>query len=157
MQSSRPSMLLTPFLSRLGWALFCICGLSACNRDNISVYIVPKESTTSASRELPPDWKEVPAGQMLLSKYVVSDASGAQAEVTVSAFPGDVGGVLRNVNRWREQLQLEPVSAEKLPDLTASLDVGGGTATLVDMSGQDAKTSQKTRMIAAIVPQGNRT
>jgi hypothetical protein len=41
---------------------------------------------------------------------MVSDPDG-KAEVTVSAFPGDTGGLLANLNRWRGQIGLEPVQA----------------------------------------------
>ena len=50
------------------------------------------------SWEVPAGWQEVPASQMLLAKFLVGGNDG-RAEVTVSAFPGDTGGVLANVNR----------------------------------------------------------
>ena len=73
--------------------------------------------------------------------------------MTITTFPGSVGGTLANVNRWRSQLGLEPVEASDLPKMTSSLDVLGGKAMLVDMTGSDKKTSQKARLIAAMVAQ----
>ena len=40
---------------------------------------------------------------MVASAYNVEDTAG-QAEVTISKFPGDVGGMIANVQRWRGQL-----------------------------------------------------
>ena len=64
---------------------------------------------------------------------------------------GNGGGLLMNVNRWRKQLGLADVDEGAANALAKPLDVAGGKAMLVDMSGQDA------RMIAAIVPQGSQT
>ena len=38
----------------------------------------------------------------------------AAIEVAVSQFPGDVGGMLANVNRWRGQVGLEPITEADL-------------------------------------------
>src|SRR5207249_1802842 len=63
------------------------------------------------SWEVPAGWQEVAASQMLLAKFLVGGNEG-RAEVTVSAFPGDTGSVLGNVNRWRAQVGLAPLSQE---------------------------------------------
>jgi hypothetical protein len=107
--------------------------------------------------EVPPGWTEAAPTQMLLAKFLLSGQGADKAEVTVSVFPGDVGGLLANVNRWRGQLGLPPASQSELQGMTSSLDVAGGKAILVDMSGTDARTGQKARLIGAILPQGERT
>ena len=48
--------------------------------------------------EVPSGWQETAASQMLLAKFAVTNQDG-EAEVTVSSFPGEVGGLLANVNR----------------------------------------------------------
>jgi len=106
--------------------------------------------------QVPPDWKEQPPGQMLLAKFLVSGSGGTKAEVTVSVFPGDTGGLLANVNRWRGQVGLTPVEQPELDKLT-TLDVVGGKATLVDVSGISPKSGQKVRLIGAIVPREGST
>lgn len=98
----------------------------------------------------PPGWQEAPGSQMLLAKFIVADASKGNAEVTVSAFPGGAGGMLANINRWRNQLKLEPVEESQLGQLLTSLDLPSGKAMLVDMTGTDTKTGQPARIIAAI-------
>ncbi len=83
----------------------------------------------------PSDWKEVPGGQFLVAKFVVADEGGAQAAVNVSSSPGDGGGLVANVNRWRKQLGLNELSAD---ELSQSVQTIGDRATLVELSGQSA-------------------
>jgi hypothetical protein len=94
---------------------------------------------------------------MLLAKYAIGGETGKSAEVTVSVFPGETGGLLANVNRWRRQISLGEVSDSELPALTSSLDVDGAEAILVDMPGSDPKTGQAARLVAAIVPRQGQT
>ncbi len=109
------------------------------------------------SWEAPAGWQEVPPTQMLLAKFLIRGIDG-KADVTVSAFPGEAGGVLANVNRWRvQQLGLSAASESDLPQLMTSLDVPGGKAMLVDMSGQNQMNGGKTRLIGAIVRRERQT
>lgn len=56
-------------------------------------------------------------------------------ELTVVRLEGTAGGALANVNRWRGQLGLEPVSAGELARVTFAQEVGGAPATVVDFEG----------------------
>ena len=106
--------------------------------------------------EVPAGWQEQAPGPMVLARFAVGDSNG-KAEVTVSAFPGDTGGLLANVNRWRGQLGLPPVEEPELEKLVKPLDAPAGKATLVDMTGTDRKTGQPARLIGAILPRGGQT
>lgn len=107
--------------------------------------------------QAPASWKEVPPSQMLVAKYALADTAGGKAEVTVSVFPGDVGGLTANINRWRGQIGLNSVTAAEAEKMTTSLDASAGKATLVDLSGQDSKSGRKTRLLGIIIPQAGRT
>src|SRR6185436_15915682 len=74
-----------------------------------------------------------------------------------STSAGDGGGLVANVNRWRQQLGLGAVSEAEVGNSLTSVDVSGGKATLVDMTGKDAKTGEPARLIAAIVPRQGQT
>jgi hypothetical protein len=113
-------------------------------------------SSSEPRLELPANWRETPAPAMVLKSFSVGE-NDHEAKITVTAFPGSVGGVLKNVNRWRNQLSLEPIDESALPKVTSSIDVLGGQATLVDMSGTDGKTGKPARMIAAMVPRQDKT
>ena len=98
---------------------------------------------------VPANWREQPPGQMQTAKFALE----GNAEVTVATFPGDVGGTLANVNRWRNQLGCPPVSAVELPKITESFDAGRAAATMVDITAEN----KQRRMIAVIVPREENT
>ncbi|MHB8523987.1 MAG: hypothetical protein ACYDH9_24960 [Limisphaerales bacterium] len=118
---------------------------------------IPSETVDKPVWKAPANWQEQPASAMLVATFVVTDKNGGQARITISSFPGDVGGPLANVNRWRAQLGLPAVEAADLAGMTSTLDVGGGKAMLVDMTGTDVKTGRKARMVAAMVPREGNT
>ena len=73
---------------------------------------------------------------------------GDKLVLVVSRFPGNVGGDLANVNRWRGQLQLPPVKADELDKVTKKVSAGGATALLTDFTNEGGEQ----RMLGAIVP-----
>ena len=101
--------------------------------------------------DVPNTWKQKTPGPMLLASFSIESATPG-AELTVSAFPGDVGGLLANVNRWRtKNLGLEPTSEEDLTKWLVELDLPSGKATLVDM-GNDSN-----RLLALVQKHGGKT
>ena len=119
-------------------------------------------STSSADEgkpkwQVPPGWRETAGGEMLIAKFLVAGPEKAQAAVNVSALSGDGGGLAANVNRWRRQLSLQPLADSEVEKQVQPLELASGKAMLVDMSGADARTGQKTRLVGAIVPQASQT
>ena len=92
---------------------------------------------------------------MRKGSYAITADSGETADLSITAFPGDVGGDLANVNRWRGQIQLPPLAAAELSGATAHLDVNGLHLTTVDFTG--GPTAKPQRVIGAIIPVGNAT
>ncbi|MEK7675066.1 MAG: hypothetical protein AAB676_04410 [Verrucomicrobiota bacterium] len=117
----------------------------------------PHPASDKPAWQVPPGWQEQPPTQMLLAKFLAKGQDGTKAEVTVSSFPGEVGGLLANVNRWRSQVSLAPVDQAELSKGLMPLDVSGVKAMLVDVTGKDPDSGQKSRLVGAIVPQGERT
>jgi hypothetical protein len=107
--------------------------------------------------QVPSGWQEVAAGQFLIAKFTVQDPAHGQAAINVSMSAGDGGGLALNVNRWRDQLGLSPLSEPDLKQAITSVDTSGGNASLVELSGKDARTGQNARLVGAVVPQGTRT
>jgi len=105
---------------------------------------------------VPAGWIEQAPTAMLLAKFSAGDAT-APAEVTVSSFPGDVGGLPANINRWRRQLGLPPLDDAAANQTATSLDVAADKGSLVEMDGQDAKTGQPARLIGVAVPHEGQT
>jgi hypothetical protein len=106
---------------------------------------------------LPPQWQEQPASELIFAKFLIAATGEGKAEVSVAVFPGQAGGVLMNVNRWRGQIGLASIDQAALSRLTTALDPADPTAILIDMTGQDLKSGAPTRLIAAIVPKGEYT
>jgi hypothetical protein len=120
--------------------------------------VAPDASSDAPKWNVPAQWAETaPSSGMIFKSFSVSGDAGAKADVTVSFFPGDVGGVLANVNRWRGQMGQAPIEPSQLDGVTESFATLEGKATLTDIMGTDAKTGQPARLLAAIVPHGDKT
>jgi len=102
----------------------------------------------------PAGWQEKPATAMRKATFVISGANGATAELAVTAFPGDVGGDLANLNRWRGQLSLPPVSEAEFAGAVTRLKVNGLAVTLADITGGG---DNPPRLLGAMVPHAGAT
>jgi len=107
--------------------------------------------------EVPSGWKEVPGGQFLVAKFLLTGAANAQAAVNVSKSPGDGGGLSANVNRWRGQLGLGPLAEADVAKAMQPLELPDGKASVADISGQDARSGQPARLLAVVVPRSEET
>jgi len=85
---------------------------------------------------VPEGWEEFPPQSVRKANFRVSDASG-QAEIAVTVFPGDVGGTLANVNRWRGQVGLDPLTEEGLNTVTREIVISAHGGLLVDLPGPE--------------------
>ncbi len=150
----------------LGMALL----LGACKREDVRAYRVPKEPAPkntpmggmgsapalspspgagAVTWTVPDGWKQVENTQQM---RVATFRAGADAglEVSLAAFPGDVGGMLANVNRWRGQMGLAAATEADLPGMLRSTTVGNVKVSLIRISGSDGK-----EMLGAIVDPGD--
>jgi hypothetical protein len=116
---------------------------------------VPTASGPGLKWTAPAAWESKPATAMRKATYVVPGEGAATAELAVTAFPGDVGGELANVNRWRGQLQLPPVAESELAGAVTHLTVNGLAVTLVELTG--GSTDQPVRLLGAMVPSNGST
>ncbi len=73
---------------------------------------------------LPEGWTDAGATVMRKANLRVSEEQGS-AEITALIFPGDVGGRIANINRWRNQIGLDPVTPEDLPEFTEICMISG--------------------------------
>jgi hypothetical protein len=107
--------------------------------------------------QVPAGWQEIPGGQFLVAKFNLTGEGGATAAVNVSSSPGEGGGLVMNVNRWRGQLGLAPLADDDVNKQVTAIEVQGGKASLVDLSGTDPRTGQPVRLVGLIVPQSGQT
>jgi hypothetical protein len=116
------------------------------------------QETTAGKPEwkIPTPWKEEPPTTMLLAKFSATDGD-ARAEITVSSFPGDVGGLVMNVNRWRRQVGLESLDDAAATAAVKDISVQSETGKLLDVEGTDSRTSKPARLIGVALPHGDQT
>ncbi len=116
-----------------------------------------QDQTANSMWTIPPGWKQIDPGAMLLAKFSIASGDG-NADVNVSSLAGEGGGLAANVNRWRGQLGLPPVTQEdEFSKMVSLIDVASGNAQVVDLSGTDSKTGKPSRLVGAIVPQNGQT
>jgi hypothetical protein len=115
---------------------------------------VPTASGSDLSWTAPAHWKPKPSSAMRKGSYAVVGPDGAEADLSITAFPGDVGGDLANINRWRGQISLPPISEADLATQTEHIDANGLHITFVDFANT---ATPPQRITGAIVPLGNAT
>jgi hypothetical protein len=110
---------------------------------------VPTASGADLVWTAPAEWKPKAPGAMRKGSFTVS-GPGGDADLSITAFPGDVGGDLANLNRWRGQIQLPPLAAGDLGTVTAHVDLPGLHVTVVDFV--NPAGPKPVRIVGAIVP-----
>ena len=115
---------------------------------------VPTATGGDLAWTAPAQWQSRPASAMRKATFILpGDTAGQQAELAVTAFPGDVGGNLANVNRWRTQLQLPPISAAELGSALTRIDIGSLHADLAELLGPvPADGKPRLRVLGVILP-----
>jgi len=99
---------------------------------------------------LPDGWKEKPLTQMRVASFEVS-GNGKTADVSVIPLGGRSGGDLANVNRWRGQVGLPPITDDDLAKLTESVAITGKPSGLYDIAGTSAGSGNPERILGAIL------
>ena len=92
---------------------------------------------------------------MRLASFLVSGPGGASANVSVVSFPGTGGDDLANINRWRNQVKLAPVSGGELAGLIQNVDAAVGEFVVADLAGT-GPDSHATRILGAWLRQPDR-
>ncbi len=133
-------------------AVACVAALSlaGCNNDSeITVYRIPKEAQPQATPvqdamqaaanagpltvqwTAPPGWETQPATGFRKGSFLYHGPDGQQADISVISFPESAGGLLANINRWRGQLKLAPVS--DIAEAATPMSVAGHPLSFVDI------------------------
>ena len=98
----------------------------------------------------PAAWQPKSLGAMRKGSFTIAGDAGATADLSITAFPGAVGGEFANINRWRGQLSLPPIAEGDLASAVTHLSQNGLTFTFVDLVSADPANPQ--RMLGAMVP-----
>ena len=89
--------------------------------------------------KLPAGWSVGPENGMRKATWIVAGPDGSKAEIAVTVFPGNVGGLTANVNRWRGQIGLPPASGEDIAASAKPAKVGGIDSQRFIMTSNDGK------------------
>ena len=137
--------------------VFGVCALltvAACKEEGVRAYRAPKpagshsQAPAGIAWDVPQGWESVNSDQpMRLATF--KPASG-QPEISITAFPGDSGGLLANINRWRGQLGLEPLDQSQLAAAVETSTEGSVKVTLTDVTG-----SKGQEMLGAVIDPGD--
>jgi hypothetical protein len=96
---------------------------------------------------LPPGWSQQPGTDMRFATLTGPE----HVQIAITVFPGDVGGTLANINRWRKQMDLPAITQDQLTKSVTSVPTPVGLALLADLS------NHGQRMLAAMLPTENQT
>jgi hypothetical protein len=100
--------------------------------------------------QTPEGWTEVPPGEMRVASFKIQGQNGKQADVSIIPLPGLPGSDDANVNRWRGQVGLSPVSPDELKKSAESVEAGGQPAQLYDITGRNPGSGVATRILGVI-------
>jgi hypothetical protein len=123
-----------------------------------TVSVMPGPATTtavSAADSLvwaaPDHWAAKPLGAMRRGSFTTRNVAG-EADCSIFVFPAATNPLLANLNRWRGQIGLAPLTEAQLPAESATLESGELKFTVVDLLGQ--QQGAPTRVLGAVLYRG---
>lgn len=154
----------------LGPCLFALVSVAlivgGCKRASVAVYDVPKEKPPASSSVAaapaptstekgwinwtkPSAWTELAPTAFRKGNFVFEGDNEKIVEITVSSFPGNVGGTLANVNRWRGQAGLPAITNDALEAALTEVTVDGHEGQVVNIL-PDSSNPDDVQIVAAI-------
>jgi hypothetical protein len=88
----------------------------------------------------PAEWTRQAAGPMRLAAFQATDGN-QRVVVSISSAGGDL---VANINRWRGQVQLEPLEADKLKESLREIALGEHRGMYAELVGPEASTPRQT-------------
>lgn len=142
-------------MRRVALACAVAAGLTACDREEVAHFRVPKAPPPAAAPvapaamtgEVPPPptpeggalrwtlpkgWTESAGGAMRFATFQVPVKGTVDASVVV--LPGPAGGELANVNRWRNQIGLAPLDESGLAAARRTVSTKAGPIKVYDFT-----------------------
>lgn len=99
----------------------------------------------------PDGWEAGQASAMRAASFAIKGADGATADVSVIPLPGNSGSVLDNVNRWRGQIQLPPLSSADDPAVGTEMVGKAGKLIVSHMVSESAVLDGKKAAISTAI------
>jgi hypothetical protein len=159
-------------------ALAAVAAIAACRREEVTHYRVAKEAAPAAAMggiaarpaadgsdlpappkvegglrwSLPAGWKDEIAGGMRYATLKPPVAGRVDGSVVV--LPGEAGGELANVNRWRGQIGLAPIDEAALASARRVVRTKAGPFSVYDFTSEG---QSRSRVVAALATEGGNT
>jgi hypothetical protein len=87
----------------------------------------------------PETWTDVPPSSMRYASFSAGEGD-QKIDISIVSFPGEGGSDADNVNRWRQQLQLPPMTAAAIATQITPLQSESGSFAATDIAGPSART-----------------
>lgn len=113
---------------------------------------LPQAANSPITFKAPESWDVGKAGGMRAAAFAVSDGA-AKAEITAISLPIAGGDRLENVNRWRDQVGLGPLTQEQLGAALEPIMVDGLEGQFVRILGSEDK-SPRQAILGVLVDRG---
>jgi hypothetical protein len=110
-------------------------------RDEIADFFAKLKASEPGQQNwtTPSGWKEEPGtGMRTATLFIPTDDKPLEMSVTALPWGGSQAELLSNVNRWRGQMELEPIGPQQLDDVISEVKSGEATVTVVELSGRFA-------------------
>jgi hypothetical protein len=122
--------------------------------DSMANTAVPTGSDT-LSWTAPAQWVAKAPGAMRKGSFAIKGDNGPDADLSITAFPGDTGGLLANLNRWRGQVSIPPLAEGQLDGVVQHFDGDGLHFDVVDFVG--SANGAPTRILGAVLSRQGET
>lgn len=99
----------------------------------------PEGSSSPIQWNAPQNWKTGKTNELRFATFLVDPEENPKLELTVIKLGKDAGSILANINRWREQVGLGPVSDADLPSVIKKETIQGVEAIIADYTGPGGK------------------
>lgn len=127
--------------------------------DQVRSYEVKKQAKADTTAgvmqwDLPQGWRLAPNRSAMRFATLSAGAGDDAIEVSITRLVGAAGGVGPNINRWRTQLGLAPISDVDAEASATEIKARGATGWMVDLTGpsDEQEDREPKRMLAAIFP-----
>ena len=100
---------------------------------------LPPETLGSAANPhwiIPEEWLPGKTSTMRRGSFTVMGPDNQGVDISVTTFPGDVGGEVMNINRWRLQIGLSPIGIDSLDEHIVTKTINDMTFRIVDFSSE---------------------
>jgi hypothetical protein len=108
--------------------------------EQTTAHAISSAATPQIRWELPDGWGEGSPSTVRYASFAATEENGEKVDISVVTFPGEGGNDLDNVNRWRQQIGLEPFDASELSSTLAPLQTENLNFSTADIIGPNSRT-----------------